>query len=159
MTEMKKTLGQGDYAPDFTLDADNGAQVTLTELRGKNVVVYFYPKDDTPGCTTEAQEFTRLADQFEYCDTVVIGISKDDVATHCKFRDKYGLKVLLAADTHGTVCEAYDSWVEKNNYGKKYMGIDRSTFLIDKNGVIKKAWRKVKANGHAQEVLEAAQRL
>lgn len=159
VSASKKSLSAGDYAPDFTLDTDSGKALTLSELKGRNIVIYFYPKDDTPGCTIEAQDFTKLASQFEYNNTVVIGISKDSVDSHCKFRDKYNLSVVLAADSHGTVCEAYDVWVEKNNYGKKYMGIDRATFLIDEKGVIKKAWRKVSAKGHAEEVLDAAKRL
>ncbi len=154
-----KKLSAGDYAPDFTLDTGSGEPITLSEQRGKNVVVYFYPKDDTPGCTIEAQDFTRVIADFEYEDAVVIGISKDSVQSHCNFRDKYKLAVVLASDQHGTVCEAYDSWMEKTNYGKKYMGIQRDTFLIDRKGIIRKVWRKVEVKGHVQEVLEAVRDL
>jgi peroxiredoxin Q/BCP len=122
-------------------------------------VLYFYPKDDTPGCTIEANEFTRDASLFEAANTVVIGLSKDTVESHCKFRDKYDLKILLASDANSTVCEAYGTWVEKNMYGKKYMGIQRDTFLIDKTGRIRKIWRKVKPEGHPQEVLSAIRSL
>lgn len=155
MNKSSKLLQEGDFAPDFTLDRSGGGQVTLSELRGKKVVVYFYPKDDTPGCTTEAQDFTHYARYFDNNNAVVIGISKDTVEKHDQFCAKYNLDVILGADTTGTVCEAYDVWTEKNNYGKKYMGIERSTFLINTQGVVKKLWRGVKVKGHVEEVLEA----
>ena len=152
-------LKEGHFAPDFEIDVDNGNKLILSELRGKNVVLYFYPKDDTPGCTIEANEFTKSINFFDLSDTLVIGLSKDTVESHCKFRDKYSLKITLASDANSTVCEAYGTWVEKNMYGKKYMGIQRDTFLIDKTGKIRKIWRKVKAEGHAAEVLEVARAL
>ncbi len=157
--EGSKILSVGNYAPDFTLDRDGGESITLSELKGENIVVYFYPKDDTPGCTQEANDFTELAESFELNDTIIIGISKDNVEKHDKFKEKYNLSVILAADTECSVCEAYDCWVEKSMYGKKYMGIQRDTFLIDKKGIINKIWRKVKVNGHVEEVLEAAKEL
>jgi thioredoxin-dependent peroxiredoxin len=159
MLESATQLSVGHFAPDFTLDADNGEIFTLSALRGKHVVLYFYPKDDTPGCTTEAQDFTRLDRNFADNNTMVIGISRDTIESHCKFRDKYNLTVKLASDIRGTVCEAYDCWVEKNNYGKKYMGIERCTFLINDKGVINKIWRKVNVKGHAEEVLHAVRML
>lgn len=147
-------LREGDYAPDFTLDTGNGKKMTLSELRGRNVVLYFYPKDDTPGCTLEAKDFRDHLEKFEALDAVVIGVSKDSVASHEKFKDKYDLTFTLASDENSTVCEAFDTWVEKSMYGKKYMGIQRDTFLIDPSGRIRKIWRKVKVDGHVQEVLE-----
>jgi thioredoxin-dependent peroxiredoxin len=158
MTENTE-LKEGHFAPDFEIDTDNGNKMILSELRGKNVVLYFYPKDDTPGCTIEANEFTSDIGLFESANTVVIGLSKDSIDSHCKFRDKYNLKVMLASDSNSTVCEAYGTWVKKAMYGKEYMGIQRDTFLIDKTGKIRKIWRKVKAEGHAAEVLEAARAL
>lgn len=149
-------LTEGTYAPDFTLDTDNGKSIVLSELKGKNVVMYFYPKDDTTGCTNEAIDFSSLICEFENYNTVVIGISKDLIEKHKKFREKYNLSVVLASDVEGTVCEAYDVLIEKTMYGRKYMGNSRDTFLIDKNGVIKKIWRSVKVKGHAEEVLAAA---
>ncbi|MBX9726747.1 MAG: peroxiredoxin, partial [Rickettsiales bacterium] len=132
--------------------------VHLAKLQGKPVVLYFYPKDDTPGCTTEAKDFASLAKQFEKADTVIIGISKDDLKSHDKFRTKYDLPFALASDDSG-IAEAFGVWGEKNMYGKKYMGIVRSTFLIDKKGNIAKSWPKVSVTGHAAEVLKAAQEL
>ncbi len=158
-TIYRNELKAGDFAPDFTLDTDSGEAVTLSELKGQHVVLYFYPKDDTPGCTIEAQQFSAKADAFEMEDAVVIGISKDNIAKHCKFRDKYDLKVRLASDEEGTVCEAYDCWVEKSMYGKKYMGIERNTFLINAQGKIARIWKKVKPEGHADEVLAAVKAL
>lgn len=154
-----RPLAVGDYAPDFTLDLADGQTVTLSELRGKNVVLYFYPKDDTPGCTKEAIDFTHYADDFDNARTTVIGISKDSVESHEKFAAKHNLEVTLASDERNSVCEAYDVWVEKNMYGKQYMGVQRDTYLIDNKGVIKQIWRKVKVDGHAQEVLDAARAL
>ncbi len=148
-------LVAGDMAPDFTLPTDQGNTVSLNALRGKNVIVYFYPKDDTPGCTKEACSFRDQLPDFSTAQAEIIGISKDNTESHGKFRKKYDLNFALASDEDGSVCEAYGVWIEKNNYGKKYMGIDRSTFLIDKNGVIQKIWRRVKVDGHTEKVLEA----
>lgn len=149
----------GSSAPDFTLPTQGNGSVTLSALRGKNVVLYFYPKDDTPGCTIEAKDFRDLMGDFKAADTVIIGLSKDDVKSHDKFVEKFCLPFTLASDMDGAVCEAYGTWVEKSMYGKKYMDIDRVTFLIDKQGNIAKTWPKVKVDGHAKEVLEAAQSL
>lgn len=142
-------------APDFTLPRDGGGTVALSELRGQTVVLYFYPRDDTPGCTTQAQGFTELAEAFAGAGAVVLGVSKDSVAKHDKFREKYGLKVALLSDEDGKTCEDYGVWVEKNMYGKTSMGIERSTFLISGTGKILREWRKVKVPGHMEEVLEA----
>ncbi len=150
------TLTAGATAPDFTLPTDGGGSVTLSALRGQNVILYFYPKDDTPGCTTEACGFRDAMPDFAGADAVVIGVSKDSVASHDKFKTKYELPFTLAADTDGHVCEAYGVWVEKSNYGRKYMGIERTTFLIGKDGMIKRVWNKVKVNGHVAEVLKSA---
>jgi len=152
-------LTEGAPAPDFDLETDGGGRVRLSELRGRNVVLYFYPKDDTPGCTTEAIAFTGLADAFAAADTVVIGVSKDSAKSHDKFKAKHALNVVLASDPDGGVVEAYGAWVEKSMYGRKYMGVDRSTFLIDGEGRIKNIWRKVKVPGHADAVLKAAKAL
>lgn len=149
----------GDTAPPFDLPTDTGANVSLVGLAGKKVVLYFYPRDDTPGCTTEAIAFTASKADFAAADTVVIGVSKDTVAAHAKFRKKHDLDVELGADPDGSVIEAYGAWVEKSMYGKKYMGIDRATFLIDRDGKLAAAWRKVKVPGHAAAVLKAAQEL
>ena len=149
----------GDIAPAFDLPADGGGNANLAALKGRKVVLYFYPRDDTPGCTTEAIAFTALQDDFAAADTTVIGVSKDSVASHAKFRAKHALGVGLGSDLDGTVIEAYGAWVEKSMYGKKYMGIDRSTVLIDRDGRIAAVWRKVKVPGHAAAVLKAAQDL
>ena len=149
----------GDRAPAFDLPTDGGANASLAALKGRKVVLYFYPKDDTPGCTNEAIAFTALNDAFAAADTVVIGVSKDSVAAHAKFRAKHSLGVELAADPEGRVVEAYGAWVEKSMYGKKYMGIDRATFLIGRDGALAAVWRKVKVPGHAAAVLKAAQEL
>ena len=148
----------GDAAPAFDLATDGG-RVSLVALAGRKVVVYFYPRDDTPGCTTEAIDFTRLAGDFAAAETTVIGVSKDTVAAHAKFRVKHNLGVDLASDPDGTMVEAYGAWVEKSMYGKKYMGIDRATVLIDRAGRVAAVWRKVKVPGHADAVLKAAQAL
>jgi len=153
------SLNLGDPAPDFTLPTDGGGEVTLSKLRGKKAVVYFYPKDDTSGCTTEACGFRDALPDFSGIDAVIIGISRDSVAAHDKFKAKYELPFLLASDAGGTVTEAYGVWVEKSMYGKKYMGIERSTFLIDGEGVIRGLWRKVKIGGHVEAVLKAAREL
>lgn len=149
----------GDMAPDFTLPRDGGDTITLSGLRPKPVVVYFYPRDDTSGCTKEALAFTELAAEFEAAGAVVIGISKDSVAKHDKFIAKHGLGVILASDEESDTCERYGAWKEKSMYGKKFMGIERSTFLVDGEGKIARAWPKVKVPGHAEEVLEAVRAL
>ncbi|PPB81732.1 peroxiredoxin Q/BCP [Albidovulum inexpectatum] len=148
-------LNPGDPAPDFTLPATGGGSISLSELLPRKVVLYFYPKDDTPGCTTEALDFTRLATEFEQAGAVVVGISKDSVAKHDKFAAKHGLNIILASDEDGDTCERYGVWVEKNMYGRKYMGIERTTFLIGGDGRILRIWPKVKVKGHAEEVLQA----
>jgi peroxiredoxin Q/BCP len=147
---------QGDMAPEFTLPRDGGGDITLSALRPGKVVLYFYPKDDTPGCTTEAIDFTQSAAAFAEAGTTVIGISKDSVAKHDKFIAKHALGIALVSDEHGDVCERYGTWGEKSMYGKTFMGIDRSTFLIDAEGRIARVWRKVKVPGHVEEVLDAA---
>lgn len=147
----------GAPAPDFTLPANGGGEVSLSGLRGKAVVLYLYPKDDTSGCTKEAIGFTEHLAEFEAAGAVVLGLSKDPVASHDRFIDKHGLKVTLLSDETGATVEAYGAWVEKSMYGRKYMGIDRSTFLIDANGVLDREWRKVKVTGHVAEVLTALQ--
>ncbi|MEM9798592.1 MAG: thioredoxin-dependent thiol peroxidase [Pseudomonadota bacterium] len=145
----------GQSAPSFTLPRDGGGEVSLSDYAGKTVVLYFYPKDDTSGCTKQAIAFTEHADAFAEAGAVVLGVSKDSVAKHDKFRDKHSLNVVLLSDENGSTCEDYGTWVEKSMYGKKYMGIERSTFLIDGTGTIREAWRKVKVPGHVEAVLEA----
>jgi peroxiredoxin Q/BCP len=149
----------GTSAPDFTLPRDGGGDITLSSLRPKAVVVYFYPKDDTPGCTKEAIAFTDMAAEFEAAGAVVVGVSKDSAAKHDKFIAKHGLGVILASDEASDVCERYGVWAEKSMYGKTYMGIERATFLIDGAGVLRAAWRKVKVPGHAEAVREAVKAL
>ncbi|MET0569520.1 MAG: peroxiredoxin [Hyphomicrobiaceae bacterium] len=150
---------EGDIAPDFALPTDSGEKIKLSQLRGKQVVLYFYPKDDTSGCTVEAKDFSSLAADFRTAKTHIIGVSPDSVESHAKFRKKHNLDVQLGADGDKAVANAYGVWVEKSMYGRKYMGVERSTFLIDKAGRIAKSWRKVKVPGHAAEVLAAAQDL
>ncbi len=152
-------LEDGKKAPDFALPDADGKTVKLASLKGRPVVVYFYPKDDTSGCTAEAKGFTCLADAFKRTGAEVVGISPDSPASHRKFRDKYDLGVHLLADEERKAAEAYGVWVEKSMYGRKYMGIERSTFLVDGAGNIAKIWRKVKVPGHAEEVLEAVRAL
>ena len=149
----------GDKAPDFELPTDGGETLKLSGLKGKPVVLYFYPKDDTSGCTAEAKDFSRLAPQFRKAGVEVIGVSPDSVASHQKFRKKYDLAVRLAADADKAVATAYGVWVEKSMYGRKYMGVERSTFLVDRKGRIAKSWRKVKVPGHADEVLATVKAL
>jgi thioredoxin-dependent peroxiredoxin len=149
-------LDKGDAMPAFDLPADGGGSVTSEGLKGKPYVLYLYPKDDTSGCTKEAQGFTEHKAAFAAAGVEIIGLSKDDVASHDKFKKKYDLDLTLASDTEGKLVEALGAWVEKSMYGKKYMGIDRSTFLVDANGQIARVWRKVKVPGHVEEVLEAA---
>ncbi|UXN07591.1 thioredoxin-dependent thiol peroxidase [Bartonella sp. HY761] len=152
-------LNIGDKAPEFTLPDDNGDMVSLKELQGKPVVLYFYPKDDTSGCTTEALDFTALINQFRDIGVRVLGISPDSVKKHDKFKEKHQLAVELLADEEKTVLTAYGVWVEKSMYGRKYMGVERTTLLLDANGTIAEIWRKVKVTGHAEAVLKAAQAL
>ena len=152
-------LMQGNMAPEVSLPRDGGETVTLSDLKGRKVVLYFYPRDDTSGCTKEATGFTEAADAFAAAETVVLGVSKDTVAKHEKFRDKHDLGVALLSDADGDVCERYGVWVEKSMYGKTHMGIERATFLIDPDGRIARVWRKVKVPGHVAEVLEAARAL
>ncbi len=152
-------LTEGDKAPDFTLPRDGGGMVSLSGLAPRKVVLYFYPKDDTPGCTTEALDFTRLADEFNAAGAVVVGVSKDSVKAHEKFCAKHGLGVILASDEAGDTCDRYGVWGEKKMYGKTFMGITRATFLIDGTGRIARIWPSVKVDGHAAEVLDAARAL
>ncbi|NHQ72951.1 peroxiredoxin [Roseovarius gahaiensis] len=149
----------GQTAPDFTLPRDGGDQVTLSALRPAPVVLFFYPRDDTSGCTKESLAFTALQDEFQAAGAIVMGISKDTVAKHDKFRDKHDLGVPLLSDADSDICEQYDVWKEKSMYGKTFWGIERSTFLIDGNGQIARVWRKVKVPGHAEEVLDAVKSL
>jgi peroxiredoxin Q/BCP len=151
-------LQAGDKAPAFDLPTDTG-RVSLAGLKGKKIVLYFYPKDDTSGCTSEALQFSSEVEEFAKLGAVIVGVSKDSAASHAKFRLKHDLTVELAADTIGEVVEAYGAWVEKSMYGRKYMGIDRSTFLIDADGVVREVWRKVKVPGHIKAVLTAARAL
>lgn len=148
----------GDTAPAFSLAGDTGP-IGSADYAGRKLVLYFYPKDDTPGCTTEGKDFSGLLAAFEAADTAVVGVSRDSVAAHGKFRAKHGLTVGLGADDDGAVTEAYGVWVEKAMYGKKYMGIERATFLIGRDGAVARVWHKVKVPGHAAEVLAAAQAL
>ena len=145
----------GDQAPDFTLPSDGGGTVALKALKGSPVVLYFYPKDDTSGCTAQACAFRDALPDFSKVKAEVVGISRDSVASHDKFKQKYELPFPLASDEDGKVCDAYGVWVEKSMYGRKYMGIERATFLIDGEGVVRKIWRKVKVPGHAEQVLAA----
>ncbi|MCB4860861.1 thioredoxin-dependent thiol peroxidase [Sphingobium sp. PNB] len=152
-------LDVGDAVPEVTLKDADGVDFTLARYRGKPLVVYFYPKADTPGCTSEAKDFTALAADFAALGVPVVGISKDKPAKLKKFAEKYGLTVTLASDEPGEMCEAFGTWVEKSLYGRKYMGIERATFLIGADGKILRVWPKVKVKGHAAEVLEAGQGL
>lgn len=149
-------LNEGDPAPDVTLQTPEGGELRISDLRGRTLVLYFYPKDDTSGCTKEAQDFSALKAAFEMEDAMVLGVSKDPPKSKSRFIGKYDLKITLASDVEGSACEAYGVWTEKSMYGRKYMGIERSTFLIGKDGKIARIWRKVKVPGHAEEVLAAA---
>jgi peroxiredoxin Q/BCP len=152
-------LSEGDPVPDVKLEGMEGKLVSPADFKGNKLVLYFYPKDDTSGCTRQAQDFTALADQFTKDGTWILGVSKDNAGKHRKFTDKHDLRVPLATDTDGSVCEAFGTWVEKSMYGRKYMGIERATFLIDRDGIVKRIWRKVSVPGHAEEVLAAAREL
>jgi len=156
---MSDLPAESTPAPGFTAPRDGGDSVSLADYAGRNVVLYFYPRDDTPGCTTEAQEFTALADDFAHANTVVIGISKDPVAKHDKFRDKYALGVILVSDADTDIAERYGVWQEKRMYGKTFMGIERTTFVLDSSGIIRRIFAKVKPAGHAAEVLDAVKAL
>ena len=156
---MTKELAEGDPAPDFELMTDGGGRAHLKDLEGKAVIIYFYPKDDTSGCTAQAIAFNRLRAQFAASGATVIGVSPDSAASHDKFKVKHDLKIALAADPGRSAIEAYGVWKEKSMYGRKYFGVERSTFLIDRNGRIAKVWRKVKVPGHAEDVLAAAKAL
>lgn len=157
--KLAVTLEVGAKAPDFSLPISEKEALTLVNLKGKNIVLYFYPKDDTPGCTIEAKDFRDRMKAFEAANTVILGVSKDPLKSHDKFREKFCLPFPLGADEDGQACEAYGVWVEKSMYGKTYMGIERATFLIDSHGVLQHIWRKVKVDGHAEEVLQAARGL
>jgi thioredoxin-dependent peroxiredoxin len=154
-----KTLKEGDPAPEFDLPVDGGGRIGSAGLKGKPYVIYFYPKDDTTGCIKEATGFSGVYDQFKALGVELVGVSKDSVASHDRFKKKHALVFPLASDEEGGVVEAFGSWVEKSMYGKKYMGIDRSTFLVGPDGRIVKAWRGVKVPGHVEEVLAAAGQL
>lgn len=159
MATKTRSVMEGAKAPDFSLPTDQVGVINLGQFKGKIVILYFYPKDDTAGCTKEAIEFSNVIGAFAKIGAVVIGVSKDSVQRHLKFREKHNLTVLLASDETGGTIADYGSWVEKTLYGRKYMGIDRSTFLIDKTGKIRRIWRKVRVPGHVEEVLSAASSL
>jgi peroxiredoxin Q/BCP len=152
-------LKTGDRAPAFTLPATGEQNISLDRLKGRKAVLYFYPKDDTSGCTKQAREFQALKREFAMADTDIIGISADSLKSHDKFRQKYGLDFTLASDEGKAMLEAFGVWVEKSMYGRKYMGVERTTFLIDRDGRIAQIWPKVKVQGHAEEVLAAAKGL
>ena len=158
-TQNAAPIEVGTPAPDFTMPTDGGGSVTLSALKGKPVILYFYPKDDTSGCTSEACGFRDQFPDFSGLDAVVIGVSKDSVASHDKFKAKYELPFTLASDKETGVAEAYGVWVEKSMYGRKYMGLERATFLIDKDGIVRNVWRKVKVTGHVAAGLKALQAL
>jgi peroxiredoxin Q/BCP len=149
----------GNKAPDFTLPTDGNGSIRLSQLKGKKVVLYFYPKDDTSGCTAEACGFRDSFPDYGSVGAVVIGISKDSVASHDKFKKKHNLPFILASDAGSDVCEKYGTWVEKSMYGRKYMGIERCTFLLDEQGTVRGVWHKVKVPGHVNQVLQAARAL
>ena len=155
-SSASKDLKAGDKAPAFAVPSDGGGKVSLSGLKGKTVVLYFYPKDDTSGCTAEAIAFTAAQKAFKAAGAVVVGISRDSAASHDKFKAKHGLGVTLGADEDTKIAQAYGVWVEKSLYGRRYMGMERATFLIDSKGIIRQIWRKVKVNGHAEDVLAAA---
>jgi peroxiredoxin Q/BCP len=146
-------IKEGEKAPDFTLDSDDGKRISLSDFQGRNIVLYFYPKDNTPGCTQEAIEFQNLSRKFGNMNTVILGISKDSIESHKKFKDKNNLHFTLLSDPKAEVQKLYGVWKEKNLYGKKYMGTERSTFLINEKGILEKIYRKVKVKGHAEVCL------
>lgn len=152
---MKEALKPGDPAPTFDMPAAGGGRAKLSAFKGKHVVLYFYPKDDTPGCTLEALNFTEKAKQFASLNAEIVGVSRDSCAKHEKFAEKHALSHLLASDEGGEVCAAYGVWVEKSMYGRRYMGVERATFLIDPKGRLAAIWRKVKVPGHVDDVLKA----
>ena len=158
-TAPKTALKVGDKAPSFSLSADGGGDVSLSGLKGKTVVLYFYPKDDTSGCTAEAIAFSKDAKAFKQAGAVVVGVSKDSVASHDKFKTKHKLDLTLASDEDIKVAHAYGVWVEKSMYGRRYMGMERATFLIDGKGMIRNIWRKVKVPGHSTDVLASVKAL
>ena len=151
-------LGEGEFAPDFDLPSDDGKTIGLASLKGKPVVLYFYPKADTSGCTKEAQEFNRLLRDFRKLDCEILGVSPDPVKALAKFKSKYGLAFPLLGDESHTTLKAYGVWIQKTMYGRSFLGVERSTFLIDEVGRITKLWRRVKVDGHVEEVLAAASR-
>lgn len=152
-------ITQKQNAPDFTLPQDGGEDITLSSLSPRSAVLFFYPRDNTPGCTSEAKAFSALTQDFAALGITVIGVSKDSLESHAKFRAKHDLQVILLSDEHGTTCEDYGVWKEKSMYGKTFFGIERSTFLIDTAGEVVQVWRKVKVPGHAEAVLEAAKQM
>ncbi len=156
---MAEALTPGKKAPAFSLPRDGGGEISLSDFAGQNLVLYFYPKADTPGCTREAQAFSKLRAAFQRAGTAVLGVSADPVKAQDKFRDKYDLTIPLASDETHKMLDAYGVWGEKSMYGRKFMGINRVTYLIDKNGKIAQVWPKVSVDGHAEEVLEAAKAL
>lgn len=153
--KIHASLKMGDEAPEFSLRADGGVRVVLSKLKSKNVVLYFYPKDDTPECTIESKDFSDLMAEFANLNTAIVGVSCDTPQSHEEFKEKYCLPFTLASDEDGKVCKAYGVWGETNMYGDKYLGIERTTFLIDKQGKIARIWPRVKVDGHAKEVLDA----
>ena len=152
-------VSEGDRAPDFTIERDGGREISLSDLKGRKVIVYFYPKDNTPGCTTQACDFRDAMPDFSGVSAEIIGISRDSVKSHDRFRERHDLPFALGADVDGAVCDAFGTWVEKKMYGRVSMGIERSTFLIDEDGVVRKVWRKVRAKGHVEQVLAAVREL
>lgn len=156
---MSERLAEGDKAPNFNLPTDGNGKTALKDFKGKKLVLFFYPKDMTPGCTTESKGFSENIAKFSRAGAEVVGLSKDSVERHDKFKDKHDLKVILASDAESDVIERYGSWVEKNMYGRKFLGIERSTFLIDGKGKVQRVWRKVKVKGHVEEVLQAVKDL
>lgn len=149
----------GDVAPSFSASTDGGEQVSLADFKGKKVILFFYPKDNTPGCTQESCDFRDLNERFAAAGVQVLGISKDSVKSHDNFKAKYSLNYPLISDPDTEICQSYGVWKEKKNYGKTYMGVERSTFLIDESGVIRGIWRKVRVKGHADAVLQATEEL
>jgi thioredoxin-dependent peroxiredoxin len=152
-------LSIGDKAPDFWLPTDDPRSVTPTDIKGKSIILYFYPKDDTSGCTSQAIAFSALEKEFEAAGAVIIGVSRDSLASHAKFRKKHNLSIILASDEAGHVSDAYGVWVEKSMYGRKYMGLERATFLIKPDGTVGYIWHKVKVPGHAEIVLNTVQKM